>query len=84
MRILLGIAIVLGVAAIGGLVPLTFRDQLGGVVGTAMVCDMLAAGVKLGHLNADTRKSLIDAVVAAPDIDSESKAVVARARTGCT
>jgi len=84
MRFLLGIVIVLGVTGIGGLVPLTFRDRLGGSIGTAMVCDVLATGVKLGHLNTKTRNDLIDAVIASADIDAESRAVIGRARAGCT
>jgi hypothetical protein len=83
MRILVGIVIVLSVTALGGLAPFAFRDRLGGFVGTGMVCDVLAIGVRLGHLNADTRKGLIEAVVASPDIDSELKVVVERAKTSC-
>jgi hypothetical protein len=83
MRILLGIAIVLVVTAIGGAIPFMFRDRLGSFVGTAMVCDVLAIGVKLGHLDADKRKSLIEAVVASSDTDAKSKAIVEQAKSGC-
>jgi hypothetical protein len=83
MRILLGIAIVLGATAIGALLPLTFRDRFGSSLGTSVVCDVLSTGVKLGYLDVEKRKALMDAVAAASDVDVQAKALVEGPRTGC-
>jgi hypothetical protein len=83
MRFLLGTAIVLVVTAIGALIPFAFKERMGVSLGGAIVCDMLGTGVKLGHLDREKRKLLIDAANDASDISVNSKAIFQRAKAGC-
>ena len=82
MRFLRGIAIVLFVTAIGALIPFTFRESMGTTLASSVVCDMLATGARLGHIDADKRKLLLEAA-GSSDVDAASKAIVEHARTGC-
>ena len=54
MRFLVGPAIVLFVTAIGALIPFTFRERMEISLGSSAVCDMLATGVRLGHINEES------------------------------
>ena len=83
MRILLGLLIILGVTAAGAAIPLIFKNRMSGFIGTAVVCDTLATGTKLGLINAEKRKSLLDAVAASKDVDVVSASLVEGARNGC-
>jgi hypothetical protein len=83
MRFFRGIAIVLFVTAIGALIPFAFREGMGMTLASSVVCDMLATGARLGHIDADKRKLLLDAAAGSSDADAKSKAIVEHARTGC-
>lgn len=83
MRFLVGPAIVLFVTAIGALIPFTFRERMEISLGSSAVCDMLATGVRLGHINEEKRKLLFDAAADSSDINAKLKAIVERAKAGC-
>jgi hypothetical protein len=83
MRFLLGTAIVVFVTGIGVLIPFVFRARMETSVASSVVCEMLSVGAKLGHIDANERKLIFDAVTVSSDIDANSKAIVERAKAGC-
>jgi hypothetical protein len=83
MRFLFGTAIVVFVTVISALVPFAFRERMEIWLGSSVVCETLGTGVRLGHINADKRKLLFDAVAESSDINARSKAIVDRAKAGC-
>lgn len=84
MRVLLGIAIILAATAIGAAVPWTYQTWLETSIAKYALCDALASGEALGHLAKPERDILLDAVVAAPEIDPVSRKVVEGAKAGCS
>ena len=82
-RLLLGLAIVLAVTAIGAAIPFAYRDRTERFFGGSALCDVLATGIKVGHLNSQTRIALIDVVVASAQIDPKSKSFAEYAKNDC-
>ncbi len=82
MRFLRAVLIVVAVTALGALIPFLFRERWSGAIGSALVCDMLASGERIGALPADARNALLDATIASATMDERSRSLLKKARDG--
>jgi len=83
MRLLLGVAIVGSAIVLGAVSAFAFRDRIAAFNGALAVCSVLASGQARGHLDAQKTKCVIDAVVAAPEVDAQSRGIADASRWAC-
>ena len=83
MRFLYGFLIVLAATVAGALAPFLFAESLRNSLSTSIVCDVVSKATKSGILTADSRKRLLETVVASSDVDDKSKTAAGRVKEGC-